>query len=69
MDKQFKQFFGWLYFQIKCQKDRQGKAYTVVRKLGHKSTALLGKLGTKAVDVATSKAANYLVGAAAAALL
>jgi hypothetical protein len=45
------------------------KAYTVVRKLGHKSTALLGKLGTKAVDVATSKAANYLVGAAASALL
>ena len=45
------------------------KAYTVVRKLGHKSTAILGKLGTKAVDIAASKAANYLVGAAAATLL
>ena len=45
------------------------KAFTAVKKLGHKSTAVLGKLGFKAVDVATSKAANYLVGAAAAALL
>jgi hypothetical protein len=25
MDKQFKQFFGYGYFQIKCQKDRWGK--------------------------------------------
>ena len=45
------------------------KAFTVVRKLGHKSTQVLGKLGAKAADVATSKAANYLVGAAASALL
>ena len=45
------------------------KAFTVVRKLGHKSTQVLGKLGSKVVDVATSKAANYLVGAAATALL
>ena len=59
-----------MYFQIKCQKDHWGKkAFTVVRKLGHKSTQVLGKLGSKAVDVATSNAANYLVGAAAAALL
>ena len=45
------------------------KTFTAVKKLGHKSTAVLGKLGSKAVDVATSKAANYLVGAAAAAAL
>ena len=45
------------------------KAFTVVRILGHKSAQVLGKLGAKAVDVATSKAANYLVGAAASALL
>ena len=45
------------------------KAYSVVRKLGHKSTQVLAKIGSKAVDVASSKAANYLVGAAAAALL
>ena len=68
-DKQFKQFFVWLHFQIKCQKIIREKTFTAVKKLGHKSTAVLGKLGSKAVDVATSKAANYLVGAAAAALL
>ena len=45
------------------------KAFTVVRKLGHRSTQVLGKLGAKAVDVATCKAANFLVGAAASALL
>ena len=45
------------------------KAFTVVKKLGHKSTQVLGKLGAKAVEVATSKAVNYFVGAAASALL
>jgi hypothetical protein len=45
------------------------KAFTVVKTLGHKSTQVLGKLGAKAVGVVTSKAANYLVGAAESALL
>ena len=68
--KQFKQFFGFKHFQIKWQKELlEKKALTVVRKLGHKSTAVLSKIGSKAVDVASSKAANYLVGAAASALL
>ena len=57
-------------FSNKMSKRSLGKkAFTAVKKLGHKSTAVLGKLGSKAVDVATIKAANYLVGAAAAALL
>ena len=51
------------------KKSLEKKAFTVVKRLGHKSTQVLGKLGAKAVDVATSKAANYLVGAAATALL
>ena len=66
--KLFKQFFVFSDFQIKWQKWTLGKkAYGVVRKLGHKSTQVLAKIGSKAVDVASRKAANYLVGAAAAA--
>jgi hypothetical protein len=45
------------------------KAFTVVKNQGHKSTQVLDKFGTKAVNVATSKAANYLVRASASALL
>ena len=70
MNKQLKQFFGAGYFQIKCQKDRWGKKHLPSsKKLGHKSTHVLGKLGSKAVDVVTSKAAKYLVGSAETALL
>ena len=49
------------------------KAYTAVRQLGYKAGPIAYKLGSKAVDIASSKAAQYLVNTlattAAAALL
>ena len=37
------------------------KAYSVARQLGYKAGPIAKKLGSKAVDIACSKAANYLV--------
>ena len=37
------------------------KAYTAVRQLGYKAGPIAKRLGSKAVDIASSKAANYLV--------
>ena len=37
------------------------KAYTTVRQLGYKEGPIAKNLGSKAVDIASSKAANYLV--------
>ena len=37
------------------------KAYTSVKQLGYKGGELAKRLGSKAVDIASSKAANYLV--------
>jgi len=49
------------------------KAYTTIKQLGYKAGPIAYKLGSKAVDIASSKAANYLINTlattAAAALL
>ena len=37
------------------------KAYTTIKQLGYKAGPFAKKLGSKAVDIASSKAANYLV--------
>jgi carbon monoxide dehydrogenase subunit G len=37
------------------------KAYTTIKQLGYKAGPIAKRLGSKAVDIASSKAANYLV--------
>ena len=37
------------------------KAYTAVKQLGYKAGPFATRLGSTAVDIASSKAANYLV--------